>query len=169
MKMCHVLVALVILLPVAVHAGDIKTKVRKDAIIVSPMDIQGTVVVSGPPGCVMGLFPIQILARNKETDVTVRGAVNPDGGFSVRLPAGPKDSIKLTFIGANGKDKKVKVKVPKAVLAVPPPPVVERTIERTTITIPGGAPVAGDAASSVPGADEITTGEEDLRASGVIE
>jgi hypothetical protein len=127
------------LLPSIAAAGDIKTEVRKDAICVSPVSPQGLVKISAGPGTVTGLFPIQIVARNQKTDIAVGGSANPDGSFTLQIPANPKTSVKIIFIGANGKEKKVKVKVPKIVPSLSSP-VMERSLERATITIPGGAP-----------------------------
>ena len=165
------LIVVLVLLPVMAFAGDIKTTVRKDSIIVSPMDPQGVVILSGPPGCVLGMFPIQITARNKETDITVPGAVAPDGSFSLCIQAGPKDSIKLIFMGANGKDKKVKVKVPKAVFAAQPP-LIEHRVEQTTTIVPVDEPVEQvppAIGTDAPGTSEVIRQEDELKASGVIE
>ena len=159
---------LVLLLPLAAAAGDIKTVVRKDAIAVSPVDARGMVTVSGPPGCVLGAAPLQVIAKNKKTDVIVSDRIAPDGSFAVRIPALPKHKIKLTFVGANGEDKKVTVKVPKTVYPIPPAPYPPATTERVreTITIPRGVPAPGRPA---PSDSEIIRGERDFDSSGVIE
>ncbi len=179
MRLRHLAFAL-LLLPLAVDAGDIKTVVRKDSILVSPVDPQGLVTVSGPPGCVLGIFPIQIMAMNKKTDVAVAGAVAPDGSFAIRIPAAPKHKIKLTFTGANGKDKKVSVKVPKTILFVPAALPAEVQIQHSTVTVPQGytsAPAPPLSAPVVqqpippppPMGERILLEEQGLSASGVIE
>lgn len=178
MRLRHVAFAL-LLLPLAVDAGDIKTVVRKDSILVSPVDPQGLVTVSGPPGCVLGIFPIQIMAKNKKTDVAVAGAVAQDGSFALRIPAYPKHKIKLTFTGANGKDKKVSVKVPKTIMFAPPALPAEVQVQRSTVTLPQGytsasglpvsAPVMQQPVPPPPTDEEILMGEQGLSASGVIE
>jgi hypothetical protein len=160
------------------YAGGMKIKLNKDAIAVSPVSPQGAVTVAGPPGCVFGMAPIQIMAKNKKTKMTTSGSVMPDGSFSLVLPARPKDSIELTFLAADGNEKNIKVKVPKSVLAVPPPP-PGTEILRETVTIPQGGPVEQESAGAPPappeqppaqpGDEQISRGEKELNASGMIE
>lgn len=156
----------------SVVAGGIDVKVNKDSVIVRPIDPQGTVAVSGPPGCVSGLFPMQVIAKNKKTDLSVAGAVMPDGSFMVQLPARPKDSIKLTFTGADGKKKDIKVKIPEALFAFPAQPATTE-IRSETLTVPSGEPAAEAPPAPHPEpaqADaQIITDEKDLKASGVTE
>lgn len=157
------------------YAGETDVKVNKDAISTSPPDPRGIVTIAGPPGCVFGMAPIQIMAQDKKNKMTATGSVMPDGGFMMRIPAMPKDSVKLIFSGANGKKKDVKVKVPKGALVIPPPP-EGAEIRNETITIPQGEPADGQAPSEPvrreqppSGERQIIQGEKELNASGMIE
>lgn len=159
----------------ALYAGEMGVKVNKDAISISQPDPQGIVTVAGPPGCVFGMAPIQIMAQNKKNKMTATGSVTPDGGFILRIPAIPKDSIKLNFVGANGKKKDVKVKVPKGAPFIPPPS-QGTEIQTETITVPQGEPVDQGASSAPSGQEQnppsehqIIQGERELNASGMIE
>jgi hypothetical protein len=122
----------------AAFAGGVDIKINKDAIAVSPMDAQGVVTVQGMPGSVMGgMPPVRVMAQSKKTKLSNAGMVGPDGGFMVQVPSMIKDSIKLTFIGADGKkkDHKVKAREMGAMLSAPQ----VRTETRTeTMTIPVG-------------------------------
>ncbi|MDD5557644.1 MAG: hypothetical protein PHN82_10425 [bacterium] len=148
-------------------AGGISVKVNRHAIAVAPADLQGTIAVSGPPGCVTGLQPMQVVARNRKSDLTVAGAVAADGSFQVLIPARPKDTLKLTFIGADGRKKDVKVKVPEAVLSFPAP--VRTELRTETLTVPSGVPAAPPYAPPTAGDELIIRGEAELGAAGVIE
>ncbi|MCX6357451.1 MAG: hypothetical protein NT045_06205, partial [Candidatus Aureabacteria bacterium] len=83
----------------------------KDAVSVSASDEEEAVTITGPPGCIVGLPPIYIMARNKDTGVAANTTALPDGSFSVSIPAGGRDSVKLTFVSANGKKKEMTVKI----------------------------------------------------------
>jgi len=177
MKIHHLVIA-VALTTGTLYAGGMDIKVNKDAVSVSPVDPMGAVTIAGHPRCVSGMGPIQIMAQDKKNKMTAVGAVMPDGSFTLRLPASPKDSIKLIFAGADGKKKDIKVKVPKGVPVIPQPP-AGTEIRGETVTIPQGEPLD----QGVPGAppapqeqpppppsdDQISRGEKDLNASGVIE
>ena len=93
-------------------AGGIE--LNKDAVSVSPPDAQELIAITGPPGCVIGLPPIYIMARNKNTGVAANGSALPNGSFILRIPASGQDTVKLTFVSANGKKKDLTVKVPPA-------------------------------------------------------
>jgi hypothetical protein len=159
----------VALLPCCAVGGGIDVKVSKDAVSASPVDPQGFVTISAPPGTVLGMQPIQITAQNKRSKLTVAGSVMPDGSFLVRVQAAPKDSIKLTFIGADGKKKDLKVKVSKVPLILPPQQ-MRQEIKTETITVPSGEP-APDVQQAPPSRSDsdIISGEKDLGNSGVIE
>jgi len=154
------------LLCTAAFAGGIAVRVNKDAVAVRPADAQGTVAIAGPPGCVTGMAPLQVIAHNKKTRMTAAGAVAPDGSFVVQIPAGPKDSVKLTFIGADRKKKDVKVKVPEVIFSMPPQPIRQDAVTET-VTAPAGGQETGE---PPPVTDtQIITGEKNLEASGMIE
>jgi hypothetical protein len=177
MKIHHLVIALAVTTG-TLYAGGMDVKVNKDAVAVSPVDPQGAVTITGPPGCVFGMAPIQIMAQDKKNKMTDTGSVMPDGSFALRLPASPKDSIKLIFAGADGKKKDIKVKVPKGALVIPPPP-PGMEIRGETVTIPHGEPIDQGAPGAPPGArgeplsppsnDQINRSEKDLNASGMIE
>jgi len=93
-------------------AGGIE--LNKDAVSVSPPDPDESVTIAGPPGCVIGLPPVYIMARNKSTGVAANGSALPNGSFILRIPASGQDTVKLTFVSANGKKKDLTVKVPPA-------------------------------------------------------
>ena len=172
-------------------AGGVDIKINKDAIAVSPMDAQGVVTVQGMPGAVMGgMPPVRVMAQSKKTKLSNAGMVGPDGGFMVQVPSMMKDSIKLTFIGADGKKKDHKVKAPVAGAMLPAPQVrTEVRTETTTIPVgeqaqpgdagpqampPGQPPPPPDSQPDMPqpGAQsdsQIIKGEKDLSASGVVE
>ncbi len=160
------------------YAGGMDVKVNKDAVSVSPLDAHGIVTIAGPPGCVFGTAPIQIMAQDKKNKMTAMGSVMPDGSFMLRIPASPKDSIKIVFAAANGKKKDIKVKVPKGAWVIPPqPPGPE--IREETVTIPQGEPIDRGAPGAPPAVkeesppppsdDQIRKGEKDLSTSGMIE
>jgi hypothetical protein len=170
---CYAVAAL--LIAGTLCAGEMGVKVNKDAISTSQPDTQGLVTVAGPPGCVFGMAPIQIMAQNKKTKMTITGSVMPDGGFMLKIPAMPKDSIKLTFVAANGKKKDVKVKVPKGIPFIPPPS-QGAEIRTETITIPQGETVDQNTPLETAGQEQIPPsehqiiqGERDLNTSGMIE
>jgi hypothetical protein len=144
-------------------AGDIKVEVQKKAVIVAPVK-PGVVSISAPPGSVLGMFPIQIVAKNKKTEMIVTGIVAQDGSFSVEMAALPKDKIKLTFISANGKDKNVTVKIPKTIF-LQPLVSPERSLQSDVITVPQGTNVRSDTSSQ----DEIIEREKELQHTGIIE
>ncbi|MCX6338609.1 MAG: hypothetical protein NTX71_01655 [Candidatus Aureabacteria bacterium] len=170
MKIHHLVIALAVTTG-TLYAGGMDVKVNKDAVAVSPVDPQGAVTITGPPGCVFGMAPIQIMAQDKKNKMTATGSVMPDGSFALRLPASPKNSIKLIFAGADGKKKDIKVKIPKGALVIPPPP--------AGITIPHGEPIDQGAPGAPPGGrgehlplpsnDQINRSEKDLNTSGMIE
>ena len=85
---------------------------NKDALRVSPPDPQGVVTIAGPPACVFGAPPIYIMARNKKTGAAVSATALSNGSFSLRIPASGRDTVRLSFVSANGKKKYVTVKVP---------------------------------------------------------
>ncbi len=145
----RLLVVPVLLLVAPVIAGGVDVEILKDAIRVSPVDAKGIVTISAAAGTVIGMFPIQIIAKNKKTDMTIGGSIEPDGSFRLQIPARPKDSIKLTCIGSDGEKESVKIKVPELVLSSPPP-VVESEVERTTITIPVGETIERSPAQTLP-------------------
>jgi hypothetical protein len=91
-------------------AGGIE--LNKDAVFVSPPDSQALVTIAGPPGCVFGVQPIYIMARNKESGAVVNATAHSNGGFSFRMQASGRDKIKLVFVSANGDDKNTTVRVP---------------------------------------------------------
>jgi hypothetical protein len=176
MKNCRAVLGIALLCGPAA-AGGIDVKVNKDVVIVRPVDAQGTVAIIGPPGCVMGMAPIQVTAQNKKTELTVAGVVAPDGSFIVQIPALPKDSVKLTFVGADRKKKDIKVKIPEGILPIPPQP-VQGEIRTEPVTVPGGGPEAPGAPPAAPPSAEdsppatdnqIITGEKNLESSGMIE
>jgi len=174
----HRLAIALALITGTLYAGGMDVKVNKDAVSVSPLDTQGTVTIAGPPGCVFGMAPIQIMAQDKKNKMTAVGSVMPDGSFMLRIPASPKDSIKIIFAGADGKKKDIKVKVPKGALVIPPPP-PGAEIRGETVTIPQGEPIDRRAPGAPPAVreesppppsdDQIRRGEKDLNASGMIE
>jgi len=92
-------------------AGGIE--LNKKAVSVSPPDPQGNVVIAGAPGCVIGLPPIYIMARNKEAGTAVNASAFPNGSFNLMIPASGRDSVKLSFVSANGKKREITVKVPE--------------------------------------------------------
>lgn len=177
MKMYHLVISLAFIAG-TLYAGGMDVKVNKDAVAVSPVDPQGTVTITGPPGCVFGMAPVQIMAKDKKNNMTATGSVMPNGSFALRLPASPKDSIKLIFAGADGKKKDIKVKVPKGALVIPPPP-PGTEIRGETVTIPQGIPIDQGAPGAPPAVrgespppvsnDQINRSEKDLNASGMIE
>lgn len=174
MKIVHYAVA-ALLATGTLYAGETDVKANKDAISVSPPDPQGIVTIAGPPGCVFGMAPIQITAQNKKNKMAGAGSVMPDGSFMLRLPAMPKDSIKLVFVGANGKKKDVKVKVPQGPPVIPPPS-AGMEIRSETVTIPQGESTDRKAPleparreQSPPSERQIIQGEKELNASGMIE
>lgn len=184
-----------LLLPVALAlaagtalAGGVDIKINKDAIVVSPIGPQGVVTVQGMPGAVMGgMPPIQITAQSKKSKLSSAGMVGPDGSFTVQVPSMLKDSIKLTFFGADGKKKDHKVKVVSMGEMLVPPPQGQAGMRTDTVTVPAGGPAApaapepqmvpaGQAPPPPPvthsGAQsdsQIITGEKELNASGVVE
>jgi hypothetical protein len=161
MKTCYsALTVLLLSLCLNASAGDIKVKVEKKLILVSPGSSAGSVTVAGQPGAVFGVQPVQIIAVNDKTDLSVAGTVNDDGSFALEIPARPKDSIKLSFIAANNEDKKVKVKVPKTMLYLPASQEIKT--ETTTVTIPG-APQQHELD------DTVIRQERDLKNSGITE
>ncbi len=171
----HIYAIAALLMAGTLYAGGMDVKVNKDAISVSPLDPQGTITIAGPPGCVFGMAPIQIMAQDKKNKMTAVGSVMPDGGFMLRLPAMPKDSIKLIFAGANGKKKDVKVKVPKGAFGIPPAS-GGTEIRSETVTIPQGESADPKAnmeparqEQSPPSERQIIQGEKELNASGMIE
>jgi len=111
MKYRYVAFSVIFLAGNAVAAG---IELSKDAVSVSSPDLQGQVVIAGAPGCVVGPPPIYISARNKKNGMAVNSSALPNGGFQLRIPARGEDSVKLTFIAANGKKKDLTVKVPEA-------------------------------------------------------
>lgn len=159
-----------VLLPVIAAAGGMDVKVNKDAVQVGPLDPQGVVTISGPPGSVFGAHPIGIMAQDKKTKLSVGGAVMPDGSFLIQIHANPKDSIKLTFVGADGKKKDIKVKVPLVPLPLPVPPLPQE-IRTDTVTVPVGEPAPRENPLPAPprSDSEIISGEKGLGDSGVIE
>ncbi|MCX6354632.1 MAG: hypothetical protein NTZ78_06985 [Candidatus Aureabacteria bacterium] len=165
----YFLFLLLTFLPCVAVAGGVDVKVNKDAVSVSPVDPQGLVTVSAPPGAVLGMQPIQITAQNKKANSAVAGTVMPDGGFLIQIQAAPKDSIKLVFIGADGKKKDLKVKVSKIPLVLPPQQ-MQQEIRTETVTVPRGEPAPESKQAPAPRSDsEIISGEKNLGDSGVIE
>jgi hypothetical protein len=112
MMKCHCYTLLIIFLAGNALAGGIE--LNKDAVSVSPPDPDESVTITGPPGCVISLPPIYIMARNKNTGVAANGSALPNGSFILRIPASGQDIVKLTFVSANGKKKDLTVKVPPA-------------------------------------------------------
>jgi len=160
---------IVALLPRVAVGGGVDIKVNKDAVSASPVDPQRFVTISAPPGSVIGMHPVQITAQNKKSNLTVAGAVMPDGSFLIRIQAAPKDSIKLVFVGANGKKKDLKVKVSKIPLVLPPQP-MQQEIRTETVTVPRGEPAPESEQAPAPRSDsEIISGEKNLGDSGVVE
>lgn len=100
----------VILLAGNAVAGGIE--LNKDAVFVSLPDEREAVTIAGAPGCVIGLPPIYIMARNKNSGTAVNATALPNGSFSLQIPASGRDTVKLTFVSANGKKKEMTVKVP---------------------------------------------------------
>lgn len=97
---------------VACRAAAGGIEIAKDAVTVYPPDPQGAAVIAGPPGCVAGFPPLYVTARNRNSGAAVNAAVSADGSFSLKLPAGPGDSVKLTFYARSGKDKDMTVRIP---------------------------------------------------------
>ena len=169
------------LLAGAAHAGGIDIKIVKDSIAAGPIDAQGFVVVRGAPGTVIGgMAPVRVMAQSKKTKQSAAGMVAPDGSFEVRIPSMLKDSIKLTFLGADGKKKDRKVKVEAMGQMLVPAPHLETVTEQ--VTLPAGAPpdpepqlVPADAPplppppSEAPSDAEIVEGERALDAAGMVE
>ena len=89
-------------------------ELNKDAVSVSPPDPDESVTIAGPPGCVIGMPPIYIMARNKKTGMAVNTSALSNGSFSLRIPASGMDTVKLTFVSANGKKKDLTVKIQPA-------------------------------------------------------
>ena len=173
--------AVLLLLAGAAHAGGVDIKIFKETIAVSPIDAHGFVVVQGAPGTVIGgLAPVRVMAQSKKTKQSAAGMVAADGSFAVRIPSMLKDSIKLTFLGADGKKKDRKVKVEAMGQMLVPPPGVETVTEQ--VALPAGAPpdpepqlVPADAPplppppSEAPSDAEIVEGERALDAAGMVE
>jgi hypothetical protein len=111
MKYQYVAFSVIFLAGITVAGG---IELSKNAISVSPPDPQGQVVINGLPGCVVGLPPIYIMARNKNTGMAVNASALFDGSFSLHIPASGSDTVKLTFISADGKKKGISMKVPEA-------------------------------------------------------
>jgi hypothetical protein len=109
MKYCGIALSVISVASIAVAGG---LELSKDAVSVSPPDPQGNVAITGPPGCIVGLPPIYIMARNKKTGAVVNASALPNGSFILQIPAGGRDTVKLTFVSANGKTKDMTVKVP---------------------------------------------------------
>ena len=115
----------------SLYAGDIN--VNKNLILVSPPDSEGRVTVTGMRGAVKcavsGIVVIHI--ENDDTGKVVKGMVQDDGGFAVRLDASSKDKLKIQFIASSGDKERVKMKVPQAPSRHPPVdgtvPAVSRT------------------------------------------
>lgn len=138
MKLLLIPVALALAAGTAL-AGKVDIKINKDAIVVSPIGPQGVVTVQGMPGSVMGgMPPVRVMAQSKKTKLSTAGMVGPDGGFMVQVPSMLKDSIKLTFIGADGKKKDHKVKVVSVGEMLGPPPQAQTEVRTETVTVPGG-------------------------------
>ncbi|MCX6356177.1 MAG: hypothetical protein NTZ78_14945 [Candidatus Aureabacteria bacterium] len=86
-------------------------ELNKRTIHASLPDPQGNIAIQGAPGSVVGLPPIYIMARNKRAGTAVNASAFPDGSFGLQIPANGGDTVKLTFISANGKKKDLTVKV----------------------------------------------------------
>lgn len=112
MKKYHYYTLFIIFLAGNALAGGIE--LNKDAVSVSRPDPDESVTIAGPPGCVIGMPPIYIMARNKKTGVAANCSALPNGSFILRIPASGQDIVKLTFVSANGKKKDLTVKVPPA-------------------------------------------------------
>jgi hypothetical protein len=176
--------AAIVLAAGAASAGGVDIKIGKNAIVASPVDARGLVTVQGLPGAVMGgMPPVRVVAQSKKTKLSNAGMVGPDGGFMVQVPSMLKDSIKLVFIGADGKKKDHTVKPPRAGIFPPQGPQAATETVTETMTIPAGgqlqpqgappglqAPLTIPAGPPPPQADSrIVDGEKELHAAGIVE
>ena len=108
---------LAVTLGVIVIASDARAggiELNKDAVAAYPPDTQGVAAISGSPGCVIGLPPVYVTARNKESGMTVNASARSDGSFSVGIPARERDTVKLIFFSRDGKKKDISVRIPDA-------------------------------------------------------
>ena len=106
---------------------------NKDLILVSPPDAEGRVTVTGMPGAVKCAVSgiVVIHAENDDTGKVVKGIVQDDGGFAVRLDASSKNKLKIQFIASSGDKERVKMKVPQAPSRHPPVAGTVPTVSRT--------------------------------------
>lgn len=101
-----------LLVACGVFAGGLE--IARDAITAYPPDPQGAAVIAGPPGCVAGVPPVYVSARNRRTGTPVNAQVSADGSFGVRIPAAAGDAVRLSFFSSSGKNKDMTVRIPGA-------------------------------------------------------
>ncbi|HQM53336.1 MAG: hypothetical protein IT574_00575 [Candidatus Aureabacteria bacterium] len=86
-------------------AGDLYAKgpkVNKDNLIFTPVSNTGKYLIQGPPGTVIGLAPMKVVALDKSTAEKFEAPVAPDGSFTLTVDGTSGDKIKLRFIDAAG-------------------------------------------------------------------
>lgn len=145
----RIVVVLAVVVALVCASGDLLAggcKVNKDNFTFTPVSNTGRYVIQGPPGTVMGMAPIKVVALDKDTAEKGEAPVNPDGSFTITVDGTSGDKIKLKFLDAAGEKTTKSVKIPimtSGSLLEGPQKVVNRKGET-----PGGSMAPGLAASS---------------------
>ncbi len=120
-------------------------KVNKDNFTFTPVSNTGRYVIQGPPGTVLGVSPIKVVALDKDTAEKEEAPVNPDGSFSITVDATSGDKIKLRFMdaagGKTGKSVRIPIMAGGSLLDGP-----QKVVNRKGET-PGGSMAPGQAVS----------------------
>ncbi|MCX6358017.1 MAG: hypothetical protein NT045_09135 [Candidatus Aureabacteria bacterium] len=161
----RIVVAFAVVLALSCAAGDLLAagpKVNKDNFTFTPVSNTGRYVIQGPPGTVMGIAPIKVVALDKDTAEKGEAPVNPDGSFTITVDGTSGDKVKLKFLDAAGGKSSKSVKIPimtSGSLLDGPQKVVNRKGET-----PGGSMAPGQAGRAVRGGRSLRRAERCGRA-----
>ena len=142
-------VGLAIAAAILCTAGDLYAKgpkVNKDNLVFTPVSNTGKYLIQGPPGTVVGMAPMKVVALDKDTAEKTEAPVAPDGSFTLTVDGTSGDKIKLRFTDAAGGKTSKSFRIPimaSTSLLDGPQQVVNRKGET-----PGGPAAPGLTASS---------------------